>query len=112
MLIGYLSDQLRRTCEEIKRARKALPQKPATTLIQRLTDLAAFGSLASIPSGAPLHFHALCGNLAGHFAISIDKKHRIVFRPTGKFDLSADGSAVLATVAAIEITYVGDYHDE
>lgn len=89
-----------------------LPIEVADLLPRRLELLAAFRCLKDVPLDAtPLRFHALRANLAGHFAVRIDKKYRIVFKPCGQFGELADGSADLATVTEIEITAVGDYHD-
>ena len=63
------------------------------------------------PRGTPLHFHPLRENWAGHFAVRIDKKYRIVFKPCGEFERLPDDTPDLATVTEIEITAVEDYHD-
>ena len=91
MLIGYSSTKLQGICEEQRSARKALPKDVAELLPQRLVVLAAFRCLKDIPRGTPLHFHPLRENWAGHFAVRIDKKYRIVFKPCGEFDRLPDG---------------------
>jgi plasmid maintenance system killer protein len=111
MLIGYSSKTLQRICEEQRKARKELPEAVAKRLPQRLNELAAFRSLADAPRGTPTHFHALSENFAGQYAVRIDAKYRIVFKPVGTFEQLPDGTPNLATVAEIEITAVGDYHD-
>lgn len=111
ILIGYAGRKLEKVCLVAKAARKELPRGVADLLPQRLSELAAFASLAAIPAGAPLHFHALRENWTGHFAIRIDKKFRIVFRPAGKFEMLAEGMFDLATVTAVTIASVENYHD-
>jgi plasmid maintenance system killer protein len=108
--IGYENKQLEKICTKTKVARKALPQDVADLLLQRLFELSAFASLGDIPSGAPLHFHPLKEDLAGHFAVSVGAKYRIVFVPDGDFELLEDETPDLATVTEIVVTYVGDYH--
>jgi plasmid maintenance system killer protein len=111
ILIGYASNKVAKVCLEAKAARKSLPQNVATLLPQRLAEIAAFASLAAIPPGAPLHFHALSENWTGHYAVSIDKRFRIVFRPAGKFDTPTEGMPDLATVTEIIVASVENYHD-
>src|SRR5438874_1478923 len=111
ILIGYASNKLERICLEGRAARKSLPKKAADLLPQRLSELAAFGSLAEIPPGAPLHFHALSESWTGHFAISIDKKHRILFRPAGTFETLTEGMPNLPTVTAVISASVEDGYD-
>lgn len=108
--IGYDSSKLEKLCLESKATRKQFPQVAAGLLQQRLFELAAFDSLGAIPSGAPLHFHALTGNLTGHFAIRIDKKHRIVFRPGQVAETETPGMVDLGAVTEIIVVRVGDYH--
>jgi plasmid maintenance system killer protein len=111
MLIGFASMKLQKICEEQKCARKALPKDVAELLPRSLGFLAALRSLKDAPRGTPLHFHPLRENWAGHFAVRIDKKYRIVFKPCGEFERLPDETPDLATVTEIEITAVEDYHD-
>ncbi len=110
ILIGYADHTLEKLCLVAKTARNKLPSVAPGLVQQRLAELAAFASLADIPAGAPLHFHALRENWTGHFAINIDKKYRIIFRPAGEFDVSAEGMPNLDTVKAITVASVEDYH--
>jgi plasmid maintenance system killer protein len=111
MLIGYASTRLQKICEEQKSARKALPKEVAELLPLRLGQLAAFACLRDVPRGTPLHCHPLRADRAGHHAVRIDKKYRIVFRPCGEFARLADETPDPATVKEIEVTEVEDYHD-
>jgi len=109
--IGYSSRKVQRVCEEARVARKELPQDVAKLLPQRLLELAAFGNLGQIPPGAPLHFHPLRENWAGHYAVSVGPKYRVVFLAAGTFATLEDGTPDLDTVVAIEIVVVEDYHN-
>jgi proteic killer suppression protein len=111
MLIGYSSMKLAKICEEQKSARKALPKEVAELLPQRLGQLAAFRCLKDVPRGTPMHCHPLRENLKGQYAVRLDKKYRIVFRPAGEFELLPDETPDPATVVEIEITALEDYHD-
>lgn len=110
ILIGYASPQVQKICLEARAARKELPQDVASKLPQRLSELQAFSSLGAIPAGGPLHFHALREDWAGHYAISINKKYRVIFRPHGTFTVHAEGMPDLATVTEVIIAAVEDYH--
>jgi plasmid maintenance system killer protein len=110
MLIGYASTKLHKICTESKAAKKALPQTVAERLPQRLGELAAFRCLKDVPIGTPLFRHALSADWSGHYAVRIDKKFRIVFRPLGEFDLLPDETPDLGTVTEIEIVAIEDYH--
>ncbi|WP_461506902.1 hypothetical protein [Rhodopirellula baltica] len=112
MLIGYGSKKLQKICNEKKAARKVLSQESASRIFRRLQDLEAFDSLAEIPFRAPpLLFHALTEDRSGEYAIKIHGLDRICFCPVGDFTTDADGKVNLATVKAVEITFVGNYHD-
>lgn len=112
LTIYFANASIAKICNSLKAARKALPQTAADKLARALTALAAYQNLGEIPVGQPLlYLHPLRGDRAGQFAVRIDAKHRMVFRPAGDFVRNADQTADLNTVVAIEIVYVGDYHD-
>lgn len=112
LLIGYASAKLAKLCTQTKEARKRLPQRAADALPGVLLDLGSFENLGEIPFNAtPHHFHPLTGDRAGEYAVRIDAKVRLVFRPDGDYDRDDDGTPRLGTVTAVVVTYVGDYHD-
>lgn len=112
ILIGYASKKLEKICTEEKAARKALSQHSASRIVRKLEDLAAFNDLGEIPFRAPpLDFHPLTDNRSGEFAIKIHSLDRICFRPVGDFTSDEDGNIGLTSVKAVEIVFVGNYHD-
>lgn len=111
MLIGYSTKRLQKICTKRKEARKALSRESADVLSRRLEDLAAFGDLSQVPfRHTPLHFHPLRENRSGEFVIKLRGGDGVVFSPAGAFRRQDDGTPVLASVAAIEIKSVGNYH--
>ena len=110
MLLGYASKQIQKVCEEERAARKHLPQEVAGLLPLRLSQLAAFRCLKDVPSGAPFVFHSLRENWSGHYAVRIDVRYRIVFKPLGESDRLPDGTPDLGTVSQVEIVAVENYH--
>lgn len=113
MLLAYVSAAIEKLCTNSRTMRKELPQAAAKMLPQRLVQLAAFANLGEIPlMASPLHLHPLREDHAGHFAVRVCKKYRVVFKPTGAFTCREDGSPELSSVVAIEIVAVEDYHDD
>ena len=111
MLIGYASTKLEKVCTKRKETLKALSQESAEVLPRRLEDLEAFNNLGQIPiRQTPLHFHPLREDRSGESVIKLKGGDGIVFRPTGDFDKSEDGTPILASVTKIEVVSVGNYH--
>ena len=63
ILIGYTSPGMEKICREARKARKTLPEKVAVKLPQRLSELAAFASLAAIPAGRAFALSPVNGRL-------------------------------------------------
>jgi plasmid maintenance system killer protein len=110
MLIGYAGEKIRKVCQDSRASRKHLPENVAKALHLRLTQLAAFARLSDVPTGTPTHRHWLTENWAGHLAVRVDKKYRIIFKPAGDFESLPDGTPDTKTVTSIEIVAVEDYH--
>ena len=112
MLIGYSDERIRRVCEgeDGRAARKVLPEEVARAVPRRLAQLAAFDRLSDVPAGTPTYCHRLSENWAGHLAVRVDKRHRIIFKPAGQFELLPDGTTNLCTVTSIVIVAIQDYH--
>jgi hypothetical protein len=91
--------------------RSAQRKRRDERLCLRIQDLAAFNNLGEIPHRAPpLDFHALTGDRSGQYAVKIHRLDRICFYPVGEFTTDDDNNVVLASVAEVEITFVGNYH--
>jgi hypothetical protein len=109
MLLGFADEMIYATCVSSHSAKRQLPPAVASLLPLRLCQLAAFAHLSEIPDGTLPYRHQLPGRDGqnGCYAILIDMKYRIVFRPVGDFKSLPNGSPDLHTVTCIEIVAVG-----
>jgi proteic killer suppression protein len=100
---------LRRLCEESSLQNRQLRDVGARRLRTRLAELQAAATVAHLVSGRP---HPLRGERAGQFALDLDNGRRLVFRPSEvPPPQRADGGIAWERVSAIDIVYIGDYHD-
>ena len=109
MRISIHDKGLRRLVEEAGVQNRQLGAAGARRLRTRLAELQAAATVGHLVSGRP---HPLHGDRAGQFAIDLDGGRRLVFRPSEQPPpLRADGSIAWERVAAIDIVFIGDYHD-
>lgn len=73
----------------------------------RLDEFAAARTLRDIPSTPPPRCHALKGNRAGQFAVTVSGNYRIVFEGYDKNDQLSDDKDRITTVSILAIE---DYH--
>ncbi len=114
MYIYYKNKKLRKVCEgKITLSKVKTISKPVIEQLffLRLDQLAAFESLKDVPNTPPFRRHKLTGKLEGAWAVDIKEVNRICFIPYGEFEKDANGNAILETVKAVEIIFIGDYHD-
>ncbi|MDY7093951.1 MAG: killer suppression protein HigA [Acidobacteriota bacterium] len=109
MEILFADKNLRRLCEEERRAKRSLGQAGARKLRARLADLMAASTVRDLVAGRP---HALKGDRSGHFAIDLDRGRRLVFEPGNEpTPRSSDGGILWSEVTVVRILFIGDYHD-
>lgn len=109
MDIFFSDADLRRLCESGKEARKQLGAKGAKRLQRRLADLAAASRLEEVVAGRP---HPLKGDRHGQFAFDLDGGRRLVLEPAcDPVPESDDGSILWFKVTAVQVVFIGDYHD-
>ncbi|HHP7232524.1 MAG TPA: type II toxin-antitoxin system RelE/ParE family toxin [Xenococcaceae cyanobacterium] len=109
MEVTFKNTKLRKLCETRKEAQKKLGDKCARKLRSRLADLLAAETVAELVSGRP---HPLRGNRAGQFALDLDGGKRLVFESANDpVPLREDDSIDWSRVTAIQIVFIGDYHD-
>ncbi len=109
MEVTFKNTKLRKLCETQKEAQKKLGDKCARKLRSRLADLLAAETVAELVSGRP---HPLRGNRAGQFALDLDGGKRLVFESANDpVPLREDDSIDWSRVTAIQIVFIGDYHD-
>jgi proteic killer suppression protein len=111
MEIGYRTRRLARICLEAAEAQRQLGPANARKLQQRLFELRTTDNLADMMQFASARCHALRGDRAGQYAVSLQGPWRLVFVPdVDPLPRRADGGLDLAAVSAIEIMEVEDYH--
>ena len=109
MEISYASEQVKKLCEEPKRAVKALGADSARKLRTRLAELDAAASVLELPAGHP---HPLKRDRAGQFAVSLAGGCRLIFEPANDpVPKRADASIDWALVTKVRILEAADYHD-
>jgi proteic killer suppression protein len=110
MELDFSSKKLRRQMSSGAEMQKAFGQltKP---LQLRLGVLVNAGSLADVPRNPPERCHQLVGQRAGTFAVVLKDNWRLIFHPDhDPVPLAEDGGIDLASVTAILIEGVEDYH--
>ena len=111
MNVVFISDRLKKTCED-KAARQRTYQKDAADkLAHRLDDLRAAAHMGVVRC-LPGSWEELKGDRKGQFSCRLDKKHRLVVKPTKQPPpLKADGGLDWAAVDAIIVLDVVNFHD-
>lgn len=109
MEVSFEDDALRELCTSERLATRKLGSNSARKLKARLADLKAVGSVLKLPAGKP---HALNGNRAGQYAVSLAGGCRLVLAPNHKpIPRTQDGGTDWAAVNMVKIIEIGDYHD-
>jgi len=104
--IHFASKKLEKLCVDPREATKALGADSARKLRSRLADLQAAETVLELVAGRP---HPLTGSRAGQFAVDLAGGQRLVFRAAGQE--TEAGRPDWKRVTAIEIVFIGDYHD-
>lgn len=111
MDIIFRSQKLETLCHDLSAATRALGAPCAKKLIARLADLDAAQDLSLAPT-LPGRFHALKADRAGQFAFHLTGGVRLVIAPAkNPVPCLPDGSMNLQQVTAIQIVFIGNYHD-
>jgi len=111
MDILFRSRKLRELCHDDTLATRTFGPESARKLRTRLDDLARLANL-SLARRLPGRFHPLTKDRAGQYALDLHGALRLAFEPAGdSIPTLPDGSRDLASVTAIRIVYIGNYHD-
>jgi toxin HigB-1 len=111
MDIAFSSEKLRRVFNSDSQLRRKYGDRQAKRIQQRLFELYAAESLADVSHLPPPRCHALTGDRAGQFAVDVIHPYRLIFEPAHTpIPRLADGSVDRASVTAIRILEVEDYH--
>ena len=107
----FRNRKLQWTFNSDKALRRAYGDSVARRIRTRLAVLKNAANLARVPTNPPERRHALIGNRKGQYAVSLDKRNRMVFIPNhDPVPLKEDGGVDLESVTAITILEVVDYH--
>ena len=110
MDISFASKKLEKLLSDEAQIRRAFGER-GRRLMLRLDLLRAASCLADVPHTPPTRRHALSGKWAGHYAVDITANWRLIFRPLeASSPADPGGAADLATITAIEVVAIEDYH--
>ena len=102
--------KLERDCSDEQRALKRFGKERWSALRKRLASLAAASNIADL-EGVPGKCHALTGDRAGQFAMSVTASERLIFVPASNPPpLLPDGGLDRRSVTQVEILQLVDYH--
>jgi proteic killer suppression protein len=111
MKIGYRTRRLARICLEAAEAQRQLGSVNAKKLQQRLYELRTVDNLADLMKIPAARCHALRGDRAGEYAVSLQGPWRLVFVPdAAPVPRRSEGGVEAAAVTAVEIVELEDYH--
>lgn len=111
MNVEFISDRLKKTCEDRAARQRAFQKDAADKLAQRLDDLRAAADL-EVLRNLPGSWEELKGDRKGQFSCRLDKKLRLVVKPTQQPPpLKPDGGLDWTAIDAIIVLEVVNYHD-
>ncbi len=111
MKVEFLDARLKKTCEDKASRQRAFQKAAADKLATRLDDLAAAASMDTMRN-LPGSWEELTGDRRGQFSCRLDKKLRLVIRPSKQPPpAKPDGGLDWAAVDAVTVLEVLNYHD-
>ena len=111
MKVEFVDARLKKSCEDKATRQRQYQKAAANKLATRLDDLAAAASM-EIVRHLPGSWEELTGDRKGQFSCRLDKKLRLVIRPTTQPPpAKADGGLDWAAVDAVTVLEVVNYHD-
>lgn len=111
MRVEFLDTRLKKSCEDKATRQRQFQKAAADKLATRLDDLAAAASMETMRQ-LPGSWEELTGDRRGQFSCRLDKKLRLVIRPTKQPPLAKpDGCLDWAAIDAVTVVEVVNYHD-
>ncbi len=111
MKVEFLDARLKKTCEDKASRQRTFQKAAADKLATRLDDLAAAASMDTMRK-LPGSWEELTGDRRGQFSCRLDKKLRLVIRPSKQPPpAKPDGGLDWAAVDAVTVLEVLNYHD-
>ena len=112
MNIAFKTKRIEKDLNSSKRLTKKYGSKIARFIMRRMKVLAAANSLADVPRQPPVRCHQLSGDRDEQFAVVIKGQWRLVFIPKhASISRKEDGGIELSQITAIEVIWIGDYHE-
>jgi toxin HigB-1 len=111
MNILFINDRLKKLCEDKSARQRAYQTDAADKLARRLDDLHDAANMAVMRT-LPGSWEELKGDLKGHLSCRLDKKLRLVIKPSKQPPpAKPDGGLDWVAVDAITVVAVENYHD-
>lgn len=111
MQVEFVDARLKRLCEDKTVRQRQWQKAAADKLASRLDDLAAAADLEMLRK-LPGKWEELTGDRKGQFSCRLDKKLRLVIRPTKQPPpAKPDGGLDWCAVDAVTVLDVENYHD-
>jgi proteic killer suppression protein len=111
MHVEFIDQRLKKACEDKATRQRSLHKSAADKLAQRLDDLRAAANL-DLVRYLPGSWEELSGDRRGQFSCRLDKKLRLVIRPTRQPPpVKPDGGLDWAAIDAVTVLEVVNYHD-
>ncbi len=111
MLVEFVDARLKRLCEDRAERQRHWQKAAADKLATRLDDLHAAASL-EVMRTLPGKWEELTGDRKGQLSCRLDKKLRLVIRPTKQPPpAKPDGGLDWRAVDAVTVLDVENYHD-
>jgi proteic killer suppression protein len=111
MKVEFVDTRLKRLCEDRSARQRQWQKAAADKLATRLDDLAAAAHLEVLRS-LPGKWEELLGDRKGQLSCRLDKKVRLVIRPTKQPPpAKPDGGLDWRAVDAVTVLEVENYHD-
>lgn len=111
MKVEFVDARLKKSCEDNSTRQRLFQKAAADKLTNRLDDLAAAANMDMVRC-LPGSWEELTGDRKGQFSCRLDKKLRLVLRPTQRPPpTKPDGGLDWAAVDAVTVVEVVNYHD-
>ena len=111
MKVEFRDAKLKKSCEDKATRQRQFQKAVADKLATRLDDLAAAATMETVRN-LPGSWEELTGDRRGQFSCRLDKKLRLVIRPTRQPPpAKPDGGIDWAAVDAVTVLEVVNYHD-
>lgn len=105
MKVHYENKKLEKLLTDEFVLKRHFQKNDALKIMARIELLESAENLSLVSPDPPPRRHKLTGNYNECWAVSYSKNDRIIFKPTGKYDIKD-----LTTIKEIEIIEMNDYH--